>query len=110
MSGFPEGTTAHQVVIGQGKTDTQIGIVAQELEEVLPSSISTRKETGAKTLKCTDEIFWYMINAIKELSTKVKELESNSGGTSGSSSSSAVEELKSLIKDSTSFAKLKSSL
>ena len=32
------------------------------------------------------------------------------GGTSGSSSSSAVEELKSLIKDSTSFAKLKSSL
>ena len=51
-----------------------------------------------------------MINAIKELSTKVDELESNSGGTSGSSSSSAVEELKSLIKDSTSFAKLKSSL
>ena len=34
----------------------------------------------------------------------------NSGGNSGSSSSSAVEELKSLIKDSTSFAKLKSSL
>ena len=51
-----------------------------------------------------------LVNAIKELSAKVDELESNSGGTSSSSSSSAVEELKSLIKDSTSFAKLKSSL
>ena len=51
-----------------------------------------------------------LVNAIKELSAKVEELESNSGGTSGSSSSSAVEELKSLIKSSTSFAKLKSSL
>ena len=51
-----------------------------------------------------------LVQAIKDLSAKVEELESNSGGTSGSSSSSAVEELKSLIKDSTSFAKLKSSL
>ena len=51
-----------------------------------------------------------LVNAIKELSAKVEEIESNSGGTSGSSSSSALEELKSLIKDSTSFAKLKSSL
>ena len=51
-----------------------------------------------------------LVNAIKELSAKVEELEANSGGTTGSSSSSAVAELKSLIKGSKSFAALKTEL
>ena len=76
LSDFPTGTTANQVVMGQGKTGTQIGIVAQELETVLPTSISTHATTGAKQLACTDEIFWHMVNAIKELSAEVTSLKS----------------------------------
>ena len=91
MSEFPAGTTAHQIVMGQGKTATQLGIIAQELEEVVPNAIGTNEATGAKQVKCTDDILWHMVNAIKELSAE------NTA-------------LKTLIKDSSSFAKLKSSL
>ena len=91
LSDFPTGTTANQVVMGQGKTATQLGIIAQELEEVVPNAIGTNEATGAKQVKCTDDILWHMVNAIKELSAE------NTA-------------LKTLIKDSSSFAKLKSSL
>jgi hypothetical protein len=74
LSDFSAGTTATQVVMGQGKTATQIGIIAQELETVLPNSVSTDDTTGAKHLACTDEIFWHMVNAIKELSAEVQAL------------------------------------
>ena len=73
LSGFKAGTTAHNVVIGQGKTETQIGVIAQEIEAVCPGCVKT-DDFGAKTVN-TDELFWHMINAIKELSTKVKALE-----------------------------------
>ena len=53
---------------------TQIGIIAQELEAVAPSCVTTDPLTGVKTVD-TDEIMWHMLNAIKELSTKVKALE-----------------------------------
>ena len=55
------------------KTGVQIGLIAQEAEEVLASSVLTAS-TGIKTLN-TDDIFWHMLNAIKELSVKVKALE-----------------------------------
>ena len=55
------------------KTGTQTGLIAQEAEAVLPSTVVTAT-TGVKTLH-TDDIFWHMLNAIKELSTKVKALE-----------------------------------
>ena len=73
LSGFVSGTTAGNVVIGQGKTGTQIGVIAQEIEAVCPGCVKT-DDFGAKTVN-TDELFWHMINAIKELSTKVKALE-----------------------------------
>ena len=73
MSEFPEADNVNQVLIGQGKTETQIGIIAQELETVAPSCVTTN-ERGVKTV-VTDELFWNMINSIKELSTKVDTLE-----------------------------------
>ena len=73
MSEFPNADGVHQVLVGQGKTETQIGIIAQELETVAPTCVTTN-DKGVKTVD-TDELFWYMLNAIKELSTKVKALE-----------------------------------
>ena len=73
LSSFPSGTTAHQVVIGQGDTSTHVGVIAQELETVCPDCIKVGVN-GVKTVN-TDELFWHMLNAIKELSTKVKALE-----------------------------------
>jgi hypothetical protein len=52
----------------------QIGIIAQELEEVCPGCVTTNS-TGIKSV-ATDELFWHMLNAIKELSAQVKELQS----------------------------------
>ena len=87
------------------------GFIAQDILELEGSNNVIIDNEQEEHLKYKGEhLVPVLVNAIKELSAKVEELESNSGGTSGSSSSSAVEELKSLIKDSTSFAKLKSSL
>ena len=55
------------------KTGTQLGPIAQEIEKVLPNCVKTTSK-GVKTVN-TDELFWHMLNAIKELSTKVKALE-----------------------------------
>ena len=73
LSSSPSGTTAHKVVIGQGDTSTHVGVIAQELEAVCPDCIKVGVN-GVKTVN-TDELFWHMLNAIKELSTKVKALE-----------------------------------
>ena len=57
-----------------GHGGTQIGLIAQALEAVLPECVTTDIR-GVKTVD-TDEIMWHMLTAIKELSTKVKALES----------------------------------
>lgn len=46
---------------------TIVGIMAQELETVLPSSVTTR-DNGIKSVN-KDELFWVMLNSIKELKT-----------------------------------------
>ena len=46
---------------------TIVGIVAQELETVLPDSVTTR-DNGIKVVN-NDELFWVMLNSIKELKT-----------------------------------------
>ena len=73
MSEFPKADSVHQVLIGQGNTDLQIGRIAQELEAVAPNCVTTN-DIGVKTVD-TDELFWHMLNAIKELSAKVTALE-----------------------------------
>ena len=75
LSTFNEGSTIHQVVANQGNTNTEIGIIAQELESILPNSIKIDETTNAKSLKSNDEIFWHLVNAVKELSAKVTALE-----------------------------------
>ena len=46
----------------------QIGVIAQELEAVLPKAVSV-SERGVKQVN-TDPIFWSMVKAIQELSTQ----------------------------------------
>ena len=58
------------------KEGVQVGSIAQEIEEILPDLVKTN-EHGIKSVN-TNNLTWYMINAIKELSAKVKELESKS--------------------------------
>ena len=48
---------------------TQIGVIAQELEEILPDSVITDEDKGNKEVN-SDAILWHLVNAVKELSTK----------------------------------------
>lgn len=51
----------------------QIGVIAQEFEQVLPESV---RQTGSGALSVSnDRLIWYLINAVKELSERVKQLE-----------------------------------
>ncbi len=61
----------------EGATGVQLGVIAQELETVAPRCVKT-ESTGVKTVD-SDELFWHMLNSIKELSAKVAELESRLG-------------------------------
>jgi len=80
MSEFPNATDSDgnsdikKVLTSQGVTGTQIGCIAQELESILPNSVDVNK-AGVKSV-VTDELFWHMINAIKELSAEVEQLKS----------------------------------
>ena len=58
------------------KEGTQLGVIAQEIEKVLPDVVKTQT-TGIKTVD-SDSLTWYLINAVKELSARVEELESKS--------------------------------
>jgi hypothetical protein len=73
MSEFPLADGPNQVVIGKGNEGVHTGVIAQEIEAVLPECIKI-SDKGAKTVN-TDPIMWAMVNAIKELSTKVAALE-----------------------------------
>ena len=46
----------------------QVGSIAQEIEEVLPDVVNTN-EMGIKSVN-TDNLTWYLINAVKELSAE----------------------------------------
>ena len=56
------------------KEGIQLGVIAQEINEILPECVK-EESTGIFTVD-PDNLTWYMINAIKELSARVKELES----------------------------------
>ena len=60
-------------VVKVKKEGTQIGVIAQELEKILPECVKTQN-TGVKTVDPSD-LTWYLINAVKELSAKVTALE-----------------------------------
>lgn len=50
----------------------QLGVIAQEIEEILPDVVVTQ-DTGVKTVN-PDNLTWYLINAVQELSAEIKKL------------------------------------
>ena len=75
MSEFPLADSPHQVVIGGGKEgQVQTGVIAQEIESVLPECIKV-SDRGAKTVN-NDPVIWALVNAVKELSAEVASLKS----------------------------------
>jgi trimeric autotransporter adhesin len=55
------------------KEGTQLGVIAQEIQQVLPDMV---KEESTGVLRVdTDNMTWYLVNAVKELSAKVEALQ-----------------------------------
>jgi len=61
---------AHTVIKKEG---VQLGVIAQELQQVCPNCVK-EQSTGVLSVD-TDEIFWHMVNAVKELSAQVTALQ-----------------------------------
>ena len=57
------------------KEGIQLGVIAQEIETILPDVVKT-ESTGVKSVDPSN-LTWYLVNAIKELSAKVTALEGN---------------------------------
>ena len=55
------------------KEGIQVGVIAQEIMDVLPDVVK-QESTGCYTVD-PDNLTWYLVNAVKELSAKVEELE-----------------------------------
>lgn len=51
---------------------TQIGVIAQEIQRVLPECVS-ENSTGVLSVN-TDPLVWYLINAVKELNAEIEQL------------------------------------
>ena len=60
---------SHAVIKKEG---LQLGVIAQEVEDILPDIVHT-EDTGCKTVN-PDNMTWYLVNAVQELSTQVEEL------------------------------------
>ena len=60
------------------KPGVQLGVIAQELQQVLPDCVK-QESTGVLSVD-SDNLTWYLINAVKELSAKVASLESQLNG------------------------------
>jgi hypothetical protein len=56
------------------KEGVQLGVIAQELQEVLPECVK-QESTGVYSLE-TDNLMWYMINSIKEQQSIINDLKS----------------------------------
>jgi hypothetical protein len=65
---LPEEVTELDPSCAVAKEGVQLGVIAQELREVCPDCVK-EESTGVISVD-SDNIFWHMINAIKELSAK----------------------------------------
>jgi hypothetical protein len=52
----------------------QVGVIAQEIQDILPS-IVRENETNGRLSVDNDEITWLLVKAVQELSAKVEELQ-----------------------------------
>ena len=48
---------------------TKVGVIAQEVEDILPDIVETHEATGVKSVD-PDNLTWYLVNAVKELSAE----------------------------------------
>ena len=55
------------------KQGIQLGVIAQEIQQVLPDMVK-EESTGVLSVD-PDNMTWYLVNAVKELSAKVEELQ-----------------------------------
>ena len=62
------------------KSGVQLGVIAQELNEVLPDCVKT-ETTGVMSVNA-DNLTWYMVNAIKELKAEIDSLKAQINGAS----------------------------
>ena len=63
---FVEGTNPKAIPVD--RKGIQLGVIAQEIVEVLPDVVET-SSTGVKTVN-SDNLTWYLVNAVKELSSE----------------------------------------
>ena len=73
MSEFPTADEPRKVVLGEGNEGVHTGVIAQEVESIIPECLEV-SDFGVKTVN-NDPIVWALVNAVKELSAKVEELE-----------------------------------
>ena len=57
------------------KTGVQLGVIAQELQEVLPECVK-QESTGVLSVD-TDNLVWYLVNSIQELKAEIDLLKGN---------------------------------
>ena len=62
----------HAVIKKQG---VQLGVIAQELQAVLPDCVK-QESTGVLTVN-SDNLVWYLVNAVKQLKVEIDELKGN---------------------------------
>ena len=60
------------------KEGVQIGVIAQEIQQVFPDVIK-EESTGVLSVN-PENLTWYLINAVQELSAKVDALEAQLSG------------------------------
>ena len=58
------------------KEGQQLGVIAQEIQEILPDVVK-QETTGALSVN-PDNLTWYLVNAVKELSAEVEKLKNGS--------------------------------
>jgi hypothetical protein len=69
---LPEEVTELEPTCAIEKAGVQLGVIAQELAEVLPECVKT-ESTGVMSVD-TDNLTWYLINAVKEQQAMIEEL------------------------------------
>ena len=69
LSDSPEFTDTIDSVCRGRISGTQIGVIAQEIQTVLPETVLEMKESKVLTVDA-DSLTWHLVNAVKELSEK----------------------------------------
>jgi hypothetical protein len=70
---LPEEVTDLDPSCAVGRVGVQLGVIAQELQQVCSDCVK-EESTGVLSVD-SDNIFWHMVNAIKQLNAKVEALE-----------------------------------